>query len=139
MTSKIASYAMVGPATLAHTLRMPRKARAHPKPTRQRIHLREWRKHREMSLEKLSERLLVEEEIEISPGQLSRIERGKQPYAQDLMEAVGRVLRCDVVDIIMRDPTQPNSIWSIWDSLSQPAQAQAVELLRVLQKTGTHN
>lgn len=138
MTSKIVWHAVVEGAARAHPLGMPRKARSSPKPTRHQTHIKAWRKHRGLTLEKLTERLLVEEEIEISDGQLSRIERGKQPYSQDLLEALARVLRCDPADLIVRDPTQPEAIWSIWEQLSGQERTQAVELLKVLKKTGTH-
>lgn len=98
---------------------MPRKIRPNPKPKRKRIYIREWREHapkfkaRKLTLAKLSERLEVEHEIIISEGQLSRIERGGQPYNQDLLEAVAKILGVDEASLIMRDPTKPERMWGI--------------------------
>jgi transcriptional regulator with XRE-family HTH domain len=116
---------------------MPRKARPHPKPARRPTYIRAWRKHRELTLAQLADRLSVELEIEISEGQLSRIERGETPYSQDILEAVAQVLRCEPADLIMRDPTQPDAIWSLIDTLKPVERAQAVEIIKALRRTGT--
>jgi DNA-binding Xre family transcriptional regulator len=81
--------------------------------------------------------LQVELEVDISEGQLSRIERGETPYSQDILEAVAQVLRCEPADLIMRDPTQPDAIWSLIDTLKPVERRQAVEILKALARTGT--
>ncbi len=116
---------------------MPRKARPHPKPARRPTYIRSWRKHRGLTLSQLADRLVVELEIEISEGQLSRIERGETPYSQDILEALAAVLRCEPADLIMRDPTQPDAIWSLLDTLKPGERLQAVEIIKALQRTGT--
>jgi transcriptional regulator with XRE-family HTH domain len=116
---------------------MPRKGQPHPKPARRATYIRAWRKHRGLTLQKLAERLHVELEVDISEGQLSRIERAATPYSQDILEALALVLRCEPADLIMRDPTQADAIWSVYDTL-KPAQRQAaLEILRTLGRTGT--
>jgi len=116
---------------------MPRKARPHPKPARRPTYIRAWRKHRELTLAQLADRLKVALEVDISEGQLSRIERGETPYSQDILEAVAQVLRCEPADLIMRDPTQPDAIWSLIDTLKPGERRQAVEILKALARTGT--
>jgi transcriptional regulator with XRE-family HTH domain len=116
---------------------MPRKARPHPKPARRATYIRAWRKHRALTLGQLADRLKVELEVDISEGQLSRIERGETPYSQDILEAVAQVLRCEPADLIMRDPTQPDAIWSLIDTLKPGERRQAVEILKALARTGT--
>ena len=116
---------------------MPRKTRPHPKPARRPTYIRAWRKHRELTLAQLADRLQVELEVDISEGQLSRIERGETPYSQDILEAVAQVLRCEPADLIMRDPTQPDAIWSLIDTLQPATRLQAVEVLKALARTGT--
>lgn len=106
------------------------------KPSRQSTFLKEWRKHRGLSLDKAIERLEFELEYMISKGQLSRIERGEQPYGQDLLEALAAVYRCDVPDLLMRDPTAPDAIWSIWEQLKPVQRAQLVEIGETLKKVG---
>lgn len=121
----------------AHTLGMAKKARANPKPQRQPTQIKAWRKKKNnMSLAKLVERLLIEQEYEISEGQLSRIERGEQPYSQDLLEAIARIMGCEPPDLLNVDPTRPEGIWTVYESLTPPQKVQAVELLKVLKGTG---
>lgn len=137
MTSKIASHAVGLRDCAAHNLGMARKTKKTGSAKRSATQIKAWRKHRDMSLEKLSERLMVELEYEISPGQLSRIERGEQPYSQDVLEALATVLRCAPADLLMRDPSKAEGIWSIWDTLSQPQQVQVVEIAKTIKRTGT--
>src|ERR1700744_4307495 len=116
---------------------MPRKARPHPKPARRPTFIRAWRKHRDLTLAQVADRLQVELEVDISEGQLSRIERGETPYSQDILEAVAQILRCEPADLIMRDPTQPDAIWSLIDTLKPAERQKAIAVLKALQRTGT--
>lgn len=116
---------------------MPRQARPHPKPPRRPTFIRAWRKHRELTLAQVADRLSVELEMDISEGQLSRIERGETPYSQDILEAFATVLRCEPADLIMRDPAQADGIWSLLDALKPVERLQAVEIIKALQRTGT--
>lgn len=103
---------------------MPRKARAHPKPTRQPTFIRAWRKQRGLTLAQMQDQLETLHGIEISEGQLSRIENGKSPYAQDLLEAIANVLQTEPASLIMRDPSR-TEFWSVYDTLD-PAQRKAI-------------
>jgi transcriptional regulator with XRE-family HTH domain len=116
---------------------MARKARPHPKPPRRPTFIRSWRKHRGLTLAQLADRLATELEIDISEGQLSRIERGETPYSQDILEAVAAVLRCEPADLLMRDPAAPDAIWSLFEALKPVERRQAVEILKALGRTGT--
>ena len=116
---------------------MPRKARPHPKPTRRPTYIRAWRKHRELTLGQLADRLKVELEVDISEGQLSRIERGETPYGQDILEALSHVLRCEPADLIMRDPTQKDAIWSLLDGLKPVERQKAIAAIKALQRIET--
>lgn len=99
---------------------------------RHRTYLREWRKHREKTLE------AVAAELHMSHSQLSRIERGEQPYNQELMELLADLYMCDVVDLIMRDPTAPESIWTLWER-AKPGERRQIETVAeaLLRRTGT--
>lgn len=91
------------------------------KPGERRRHfLKEWRTFRGLTMDRLADRL------EISKATLSRLESGKQPYTQDTLEALADALSCEPADLIMRDPTSPGAIWSLWEKAS-PAQRQQIE------------
>ncbi len=113
------------------------KARPHPKPARRPTFIRACRKHRGLTLAQLGDRLSVEIEVDISEGQLSRIERGETPYSQDILEALAQVMRCEPADLIMRDPTQTDAIWSLIDTLKPVERAQAIAVIQALTRTGT--
>lgn len=124
MTSKIAYHAVPSETVVRDTRSMPRKAGPHPKPQRQPTFIRAWRKHRGLTLAQLQDQLETLHGIEISEGQLSRIENAKSPYAQDLLEAMAHVLQTEPASLIMRDPDKP-ALWSVYDGLD-PVQRQAV-------------
>lgn len=112
---------------------MPPRARPNFKSQRRPTFIRAWRKHRDdMSQEKFVERLLIETEYEMSTGQLSRIERGEQPYSQDFLEAAATVLRCAPEDLIMRDPTRNGAPWSILDGLNDDQMRQVTRFVRAI-------
>lgn len=95
--------------------------------------IRRWRKHRGLTLEALAER------VHMTHGNLSRIERGEVPYNQVLLERLAEELRCDPADLIIRDPSDPDGLWSIYDRLTPAQRVQGVGLLKVIAggKTGT--
>ncbi len=109
----------------AHCERMEKKAR-------RKTYLREWRKVKPgRTLE------AVAEELHISQPQLGRIERGDQPYNQDLLEALAALYGCSPADLLMRDPSDPEGMWSIWDQAKPGQRQQIAEVARTLTRTGT--
>jgi transcriptional regulator with XRE-family HTH domain len=92
--------------------------------------IRQWRRHRNLTLERLADRL------DVTPGNLSQLERGIIGYSQPLLEALADALGCSVADLLVRDPTDPEGIWSIWDALEPLQRQQAVAVLKALKRTG---
>jgi len=97
--------------------------------------LREWRKHRGLTQEQLASRL------ETSKGYISDLERGVRRYNQDILEALAKALNCEPADFLVRDPTDPTGIWSVWDRALPGDKVTIVEMAKVLvaKKTGTNN
>lgn len=95
--------------------------------------LRQWRQHRDKTL------VQIAEELHMTHGQLSRIERGLQPYNQALLERLAELYRCEPVDLLIRDPSEPASIWSIWDQAKPGERRQITSVAEALIKgrTGT--
>lgn len=90
--------------------------------------IRNWRKHRGYTLERLADM------IGTSHATLSRIERGIVPYNQKLLERAAEALSCEPADLIMRDPLDPDGIWSIWDQAGKGERAKIVDMVKVLVK-----
>lgn len=99
---------------------------------RRRTFIKHWRVHRGLTQEALADR------VGMSPGNLSLIERGLQNYTQETLEALADALQCEPADLLMRDPSDPDAIWSIWDHAKPGERRQIVEMARILvKKTGT--
>ena len=81
--------------------------------------LREWRKKSGKTL------VAVAEHLHMSHSQLSRIERGAQPYNQELLEALADLYGCDVVDLLIRDPSDPEGMWTLWER-AKPGDRQRI-------------
>ncbi len=110
---------------------MSRRTRPHPKPTMRPTFIRAWRKHRGLTLAAMADQLATLHSIEISEGQLSRIETGKSPYGQVTLEAMADVLRTDPASLIMRDPERPD-VWSVLDALDPVQRKQVAEYVDFL-------
>ncbi len=102
-----------------------------------RTFIREWRESIPLSLERAAAR--VSERIPTTKASLSRIERGLQPYSQPILEALAWAYGCDPADLLMRNPADPEGIWSIWDSIPETDRPRAAAVLRAMltDKTGS--
>lgn len=85
-----------------------------------RTYIREWRKHRGLTLERLAER------IESTTATISRIERGRQPYSQAIL------LNCRAGDLIMRPPGTLDHIEAVFGELSPGSQRRALAVVKAL-------
>lgn len=104
------------------------------KPAAKPIYLRQWRKHRDMSQERFADLMEVDRTV------ISKIENGKVSYTQGFLEAAAYALRCQPADLLMRDPSQPDAIWTIWEQIPETERARAVAVLKAFMsnaKTGT--
>jgi transcriptional regulator with XRE-family HTH domain len=88
--------------------------------------LRQWRKHRGLTLERAGEFL------HMTGQNLGKIERGEYPYDQPLLERAAELYACEPVDLLIRDPSDPEGIWSIWESAQPGERRQALRVLKAL-------
>lgn len=93
--------------------------------------IRDWRKHRGLTQEKLAER------VGVSTGAISQLERGDVGYTQPMLEALSEELRCEPSDLITYSPKAVKDLREIWASIPQENREQAMKMLRALSKTGT--
>jgi transcriptional regulator with XRE-family HTH domain len=113
---------------------MARQSRSHQKPPRfRRTYIAQWREIRNLTQEQLAARL------DMTQSHLSMLENGKRGYTQETLEAIAHALQTDVASLLMRDPTRPEALWSIWE---QAQQGQRDEIERyaefiVRRRTGT--
>jgi len=95
-----------------------------------RTYIREWRKFRNLTLEQLADR------IDMQASALSYLERGQSAYTQGTLEAIADALQTSVSSLIMRDPTQDDAIWSIWENASEGEKRQITEVAKALKRAG---
>lgn len=90
-----------------------------------RFYLREWRKHRQLTLERLGER------VGMAKGRVSEIERGKRRYNEDMLKAFAYALRCEPWELIGRNPLiEPEPVTHIWDRIPEKNRDQALKTLQ---------
>ena len=99
------------------------------KPKKPRHFIREWRKFRNLTQDRLGER------IGMSPSSISQLETGAQGYSQPTLEALAHALNCEAGELLMRNPTDPEAPWGIWESLRPATKRQAIEVLKTLKRT----
>lgn len=103
-----------------------------PKRVRRKTFIKQWREYRNLTQDALAERL------ETSKASISRIEAGEQAYTQDFLEACAEALRTDPASLLMRDPTDAEAVWSLWDRAKSADRQKIEKLVRSeLTKTGT--
>jgi len=110
---------------------MPKRIALQKPRQRRRTFFKEWREFRGLTQEQLAGRL------ETSVASISRIEKGTQPYTQDVLEALADTLMTDPASLIMRNPQEPEAMWSIWDQAKQGERQLIEEIARSVVKTGT--
>jgi transcriptional regulator with XRE-family HTH domain len=77
------------------------------------------------------------ERVGTTHATLSRLERGKHPYGQQLLERIADALRTDVASLLMRDPSDSEALWSIWEHAKPGERRMIVDIAKTVVKTGT--
>jgi transcriptional regulator with XRE-family HTH domain len=101
------------------------------RPRFRRTYIAQWRDYRHLTQEQLAARL------NMTQSHLSMLENGKRGYTQETLEAVADALQTDVASLLMRDPTDPDAIWSIWDNAKEGERRLIVDIAKTVTKTGT--
>ena len=96
-----------------------------------RTFIREWRKHRNKTLEQLAEAL------DMTASHFSMLERGQRGYTQETLEAIAEALQTDAASLLMRNPEDGEGIWSIWDNAKQGERQMIIDIAKTITKTGT--
>ncbi len=91
--------------------------------TQRQTFIREWRKDRGLTLERLAER------IGVTAGALSQLERGETGYTQPMLEALADELHCEPADLIARSPGDLTSLHVVWDAIPDDMKPQALRVL----------
>lgn len=109
---------------------MSRRARPHPKRRPPTNFLREWREWREYTLDDACDRLETMFGAQLTPGTLSRMERGESAFDTGWMEMFAEVYRCTMGDLVMRPPQKAHGLHEIVNNIPQERQEQAAAILK---------
>lgn len=111
---------------------MAQRSKAHPKPPRfRRTYIAQWRELRNLTQEQLAGRL------DMTQSHLSMLENGKRGYTQETLEAIAHALQTDVASLLMRNPTDSEAIWSIWEQAKPGERQMILDIAKTVTKTGT--
>lgn len=81
--------------------------------------------------------MVLAERIGITHASLSRIERGLQPYNQNLLELLAAELKTNPASLLMRDPDdQEGMFWSIWDRAKPAERLLILKLAKTILTNG---
>jgi transcriptional regulator with XRE-family HTH domain len=99
---------------------------------RKATYIRAWRAERGYSLDDMVGRLAVLG-VDTTGASLSRIERGIQPYNQDMLEAIAAALDVPVSYLIERNPAiPPAKVYDLLAHLNKDEADQAEKVLRAM-------
>ena len=118
---------------------------------RPRHYLRQWRKAAGLTLQAVAERadaifadrVVAEGEavdlrkIGLHFTTLARIEKFQIPYNEALLEVLAEVYGTDPASLIMRNPADPDGLWSIYDQIPAADRPTALRVLQGFKRTGT--
>lgn len=74
----------------------------------------------------------MSERIGLSKASLSKLENGKYPYTQDLLEALAELYGTDAASLISRSPEATEGIMAIWVSASEHDRRKILDVARVI-------
>lgn len=99
---------------------------------RKATYIRQWRLKRGFTLDQMVGRM-AELGVETTGASLSRIERGVQPYSQDILEAIAEALGRAPADLIENNPDLPEAeIFDLLRHLDDRETRQAESVLRAM-------
>jgi len=92
---------------------------------RQRILLKEWRNYRGLTQARLADRAGV------TQGLISQLENDRTDYSGEVLAALADALACTPADLLIRNPAQPDAVWSIMDNLRSASPEEREQVRRV--------
>lgn len=106
--------------------------------TESRNYLAKWRKFRGLTQMQVLDRLAVMEDdlLPKTGASLSRLENGKQPYSQRVLEALAEIYDCEPADLIGRDPDKEGKVIDLVHHMTKRQLDQAIAILEALSRAG---
>lgn len=109
-------------------LKSPAAIRHHRNMAKRQHFIREWRKFRDLNQTQLADA------VGISQSFISKFETFQVSPDLATLTLIAGALKCDVVDLIKREPDTQETIWGLWDQLQPTQKTQLVEIGQTLKK-----
>lgn len=102
-----------------------------------RTYLKEWRKYRHLTQDQVIDRLVIHEDdlLPKTAASLSRIENGKQPYSQRILEALSDIYSCEPWELLGRNPQKESKVVDMVARLDAVRQKQIEAFIIALDGT----
>lgn len=99
-------------------------------------YLRQWRKHLHLTQAQVTDRLghLDDPLLPTTAASLSRIENGRQPYSQRILEALADLYGITPGDLLGRDPAKEGRIYDLVARMNAQQLVQAEAVLEALSR-----
>ncbi len=101
-----------------------------PKVKRTPLRLRAWRKFRGMTTQEE-----LADEAGLSQALISQLENNATDYSGDTLARLAFALNCTEIDLLTRDPGDPEGLGREWDNLSPRERRQLVAIIKGLKQT----
>lgn len=101
-----------------------------PRVQRTPLRLTAWRKFRGMTQEELAA------ESGLSQGLISQLENNTTDYSGDTLARLAFALNCTEIDLLTRNPDDPEGLGKAWDTLSARERRQLVGIIKSLKEAG---
>lgn len=91
--------------------------------------IRQWRKKKGWNQTRLADA------VGVSTATISQIENSETGYKQEYLEAIADALGCTPADLLMRNPDDPQAIWSLWEAAKPAQRKQIIGIIEGLLKS----
>lgn len=101
-------------------------------------YFREWRAHRGKTQAQVVGALeLMGGDLPVTGASLSRLENGRQPYSQAILEALAEIYDAHPADLIAVNPLKERDVIDFMRHLPEDKKRQMLAIAEVVLKTGT--
>jgi len=99
-----------------------------------RFYFKEWRKHRGLTQDQVIDRLVAVDDPALpqTAASLSRIENGKQPYSQRILEALADVYSVEPFELLRSNPEKDGDVVDLLQIMDERKREQAKAVLQAL-------
>lgn len=96
---------------------------------KRKAYFKEWRLYRKYK------QWQVAEHLGVTGSAISQLENGDINYTQPMLEALADFYGCEPVELLIRDPKDPQSPFVLWDSMTPSQRKQAVAVWEALKSS----